>query len=165
MQLKIPHAIVISIGTMFALSCNEGGGSSSMKTKEDSLAFARAVMERYPERATSRAMMMAADSSGEIAPPEIAWDSVVKYRDRYDKNPFALEAAEKPINGYVVDESTYALITGNPDIKSLFLAFGRKADESHTIMLLGLDADGKMISDDAKHANYDYSSPCPDRCP
>ncbi len=166
---------IISIGMILAVGCNETS-TSKMQTKTDSLDFARKVMEMYPDSAISTPARSARTSRAAVGDTSIdlsgylPWDSVLKYKDNYDKDPFVMPGLPKAYFGFMLKKETYRAILDNASIEGLYLRFGRRSDGTYTIMVLGTNADGNLIEFSNEqaagaHSNFDNLTPCPFTCP
>ncbi len=165
--------IIIFFCAVSFTACN-GDGGKQFSTKEDSLSFARSVMEKYPATLTTLQ-----DSTPAKAQPfsangmqPISWDTVVSYRTYYDKYPLIFNPQKQPYKGFSIDATGYTNLLSNPAIKGLYLRLGRKGDGSYTIMVLGADSAGNILQTDAALpatseaiSNFDNVAPCPDVCP
>ena len=175
MPTKFYSVLIISIGMILAVGCNETS-TSKMQTKTDSLEFARKVMEMYPDSALATPIRSARTSRAAVGDTTIdlsgylPWDSVIKYKDNYDKDPFVIPGVPKGYFGFMMNKQTYRAILDNANIEGLYLRFGRKSDGTYTIMILGTDAEGKLLEFSNEqaggaHSNFDNTLPCPSNCP
>lgn len=157
----------------FVASCNSGD-SKTFSNKTDSLAFAQAVMDQYPEARSTR---MVSDTStpasskpGDSFSP-ISWQTVEDFSKRYDESPGLKSPQGFYYQGYSIDTAGYNRLMKTTSIKGLYLRLGKKPDGDYTIMILGTDANGKIINTEATAAsprdttNFDNIPPCPDLCP
>lgn len=165
--------IIIFFCVVSFTACN-GDGAKQFSTKEDSVSFARSVLEKYPGGITSMQ-----DTTPSIAQPfsekgmqPISWDTVVSYRNYYDKSPLLFNPLKQPYKGFSIDAAGYTNLLSNPAIKGLYLRLGRKGDGSYTIMVLGTDSEGNILQTGAALpatsqaiSNFDNTIPCPDLCP
>lgn len=156
--------------------CDSGNTTQNFNNKEDSLQFARSVMQQYgrssvllsqEKDSAPRSRVMGMDSM-----QPITWKTYLKYRDHYDQNPLIFNPDKTAYKGYTIDAAGYARLMNNPSIKGLYLRLGRKDDGSYTIMILGTDAEGQVLntSDSLStkgggDSNFDNILPCPVNCP
>lgn len=175
MPTKFYSVFIISIGMIMAVGCNETS-TSKLQTKTDSLEFARKVMEMYPDSTVATAPRMARTSRAAVGDTSVdltgylPWDSILKYRDNYDKEPFVIPGVSKGYFGFMVSKETYRAMLNNPKIEGLYLRFGKRSDGNYTIMILGTDASGNLIEFSSESAaggqsNFDNLTPCPNACP
>lgn len=175
------------LGTFLVCSLFIGCDSNSGKqfaSKQDSLSFAQAVMEKYPGEkagdsfqqdtsgpAKGRTFQQAGSTEG-VQP--ISWDTVLMYQANYDKDPQMKSPKGYYYQGFSVDSAAYQSIIKTPSIKGLYLRLGKKTDGSYTIMLLGLDAKGNVMGGNKSNkadggangdTNFDNTNPCPENCP
>lgn len=166
--------LLIAIVTMNA--CQTKQGNQVFNTKEDSVQFAKIVIEKYPNE-----FLELGDTS--ILPTKhygvqpIPWDTVVAYKDYYDKDPKLFNLRNEAYKGFNIDPAGYARIMKNPNIKGIYLRLGRRTTGEYTIMLLGTDINGKIISQEEipgpqtnlnspkDTTDYDHLDPCPTNCP
>ena len=174
MQKKTLYATAIAAVCTLLISC-DGNDSKTFATKTDSVAFARAVMEQYPDAGSGRiadtsfAPVALQGSDSGFSP--ISWETVEDYSKRYDAAP-GLKAPEGYFyQGFSVDTAGYNLLLRSPLIKGIYLRLGQKPDASYTIMVLGLDRNGKIINSGSglrspkDSTNFDNVGPCPSDCP
>lgn len=175
MPTKFYSALIISMGMILAVGCNETS-SSKMQTQSDSLEFARKIIEMYPDSTVATAPLTARTSRAPLGDTSIdlsgflPWDSVIKFKDNYDKDPFVIPGVTKGYFGFMVSKETYRAMLDNTNIEGLYLRFGRKSDGNYTIMLLGTNAAGNLIEFSNEqaagaHGNFDNTLPCPSNCP
>ena len=168
MPTKNLIAVIISMGIIGAVSCNETG-SGKAGTKEDSLRIAKKIAEDYPVELSKLSSM--SKSALSLEQTYITWDTVLAYKNDYDKNPLFCIEGKEPIKGFLVNKETYKSMMENTNIEGLYLRFGKKGDGTYTMMLLGTDAEGNLlemtneVDPDQPRANFDHSSPCPTSCP
>ncbi len=156
--------------------CDSGNSTQNINSKEDSLKFARSVLQQYGRE--SILLTQEQDSAprsrvlGTDGMQPITWETYLKYRDYYDKNPLMFNPDKKPYKGYSIDAAGYARLMNNPAIKGIYLRLGRKDDGSYTIMILGTDANGQVLNtsdslsaDGDGDSNFDNILPCPTNCP
>ncbi|MBC7935791.1 MAG: hypothetical protein H7Y86_10615 [Rhizobacter sp.] len=161
--------------------CAENSGKQ-FSTKQDSLTFARAVMETYgPEQPDAvrydtvppvKGRNFQTDPDGGIQP--IDWSTVLLYQSNYDKDPQIKSPQGIFYQGFSVDSAAYKAIITTASIKGLYLRLGKKPDGSYTIMILGLDANGNVMGGNKANkadggpnddTNWDNTFPCPENCP
>jgi len=169
-------ALLLFVGYLTS-GCDAGNTGQNLNNKEDSLKFARSVMQQYGRE--SLLLSQEQDSlprSGEMGMDSmqpITWKTYLKYRDYYDRNPLIFNPDKTAYKGYTIDAAGYARLMNNTAIKGLYLRLGRKDDGSYTIMILGTDASGEVLqtSDslstkgDGSPSNFDNILPCPTHCP
>jgi hypothetical protein len=154
------------------VSCTSGDGVI-LKSRADSLRFARGYFDKYPEENSLKIKYRSADSVVAKGVHPITWLEVEKYKKSYDKHPLIFSSDGKALNGFLIDSTGYALILGNKNIKGLYLRLGKKDDGAFTIMLLGTDAKGAVIRDTTytnqgtydTNGDFDNVLPCPTNCP
>ena len=165
--------IIIFFCAVSFTACN-GDGGKQFSTKEDSLSFARSVMEKYPGTLTTMQDSIPAKAKpfSENGMQPISWDTVVSYRTYYDKNPLIFNPQKQPYKGFSIEAAGYTNLLSNPAIKGLYLRFGRKGDGTYTMMVLGADSDGNILQTGAELpatsqaiSNFDHVGSCPDACP
>ncbi|HSN60606.1 MAG TPA: hypothetical protein VLR49_06710 [Ferruginibacter sp.] len=178
LHLTYKLAAAFLFSGIFLFSCNTGNSGKQLNNKEDSLNFAREIIQKYgtngallsPEQDTP---VKARTLTGKGVEP-ITWDTVMSYQDYYDKDPLLFSPEKKAYKGFSVDPRGYSMITGNSNIKGLYLRLGRKADGAYTIMILGTDSLGNILQknnvqskslDGDAYSNFDNTTPCPDICP
>ncbi len=156
--------------------CDAGKTTQNLNNKEDSLQFARSVLQKYgSENILLSQEQDSAPSSrvmGMDSMQPITWATYLKYRDYYDQNPLLFNPDKKAYKGYTIDAAGYAKLIGNPAIKGVYLRLGRKEDGSYTIMILGTDASGQILTtsdmlstEGDGDTNFDNILPCPTNCP
>lgn len=171
------------ISSAFLYSCT-GSGGQQFSTKEDSVRFAQAVMEKYPGE--KRGVSLLADTvpvpkGRDLQEPKptgmqpISWETVIQYSESYDKDPQLKSPYGYYYKGFIIDTAGYNMLLRNAAIKGLFLRLGKKADGSYTVMLLGLNEKGGMVYSGDVNAkggvalkdssNYDNLNTCPEICP
>ncbi|MDB5201870.1 MAG: hypothetical protein JWQ27_1279 [Ferruginibacter sp.] len=149
--------------------------SVSFSTAQDSISFARAVMEKYPLGASPRSQAKLTRDTTRIddkGTRPIAWSDVISFKDYYDKDPVLTNPSGQPYHGWMVSPEGYARIKAIPEIEALYLRMGRKPDGSYTIMLLGMDGKGNVLNvgkdtllgNPKDSTNYDFNEPCPNTC-
>lgn len=172
-KIRFPGIGIILFFCAVSFNACNGDGAKQFSTKEDSLSFARSVMEKYPVGLKSMQ-----DSTPAKALPfsqtglqPISWDTVVSYRNYYDKNPLLFNPLKQPYKGFSIDAAGYTNLLSNSAIKGLYLRLGRKGDGAYTIMVLGTDNAGNILQTDAALpatsqaiSNFDNLNPCPDIC-
>jgi hypothetical protein len=155
-------------------SCNNNKASQTFATKEEALHYADSIYASYP-KVTRPAMAnfseFAADSVGFTKMTEIDWDTVIKYRDNYDKTPLLYRLRDgKPYRGFRVDVDALNLIRKIGRYKQLYIRLGKKDNQEYTFMVLPLDEKGNLIQGMRRpkgtgpNDNYDHLDPCPDNC-
>ncbi len=172
--LKVLASLLV---VAFAMAgCNSGDSSQAFRSKNDSLQFARTVMQQYgresvlltqEQDSAPRASVMGVDSM-----QPITWKTYLKYKDYYDKNPLIFNPNKQAYKGYTIDAVGYARLLNNAAIKGLYLRLGRRDDGSYTIMILGTDANGQVLSSSDSlstegdgDSNFDNILACPTNCP
>jgi hypothetical protein len=157
------------------VACN-GSNSQRFSSKSDSLAFARAVLEQYPETTSGESLSDTVVSQRMLLKPgegfsPISWEQVLDYGNRYDADPCLKSANGVFYQGFSIDTAGYTRLMNTKSIKGLYLRLGRKPDGDHTIMVLGTGQDGKIINTGETYrapqdsTNFDSLQPCPDTCP
>lgn len=165
--------VIILAGLLFITGCNQPG--SNFTTKEDSLNFAKAYFDQYPEENSVKTKLKS-DTGSATAVQPISWEEVLRYRDQYDKQPLIYNLKGEALKGFAVDANGYNQIKMNNNIRGLYLRLARKDDGTFTIMLLGTDDKGNVIGDNtqtqlksatdsSKDSDFDYVDPCPANCP
>lgn len=168
----IAGAVCIT-GLVFTTGCQQPG--KAFTTKEDSLNFAKAYFNQYPEENSVKTKLKS-DSGSASAVQPLNWAEVLRYRDQYDKQPLIYNIKGDALKGFSVDANGYNQIKSNSFIKGLYLRLGRKDDGTFTIMLLGTDGNGKVLGenqqtqrkalkDSTEQTDYDNVEPCPANCP
>jgi hypothetical protein len=168
---------ILFFTTVFLYSCNNGKSGNQFNSKEDSLSFAKDVMQKYgkegslllPEQDTP---LKARPLLGKGMEP-ISWETVVKFKDYYDKDPQLFNLDKQPYKGFSIDTAGYTMLMSNTHIKGLYLRLGRKDDGAYTIMILGTDANGQVLqtknsllkTTGDENSNFDQVIPCPTNCP
>ncbi len=160
---------VVLFSCLLLWSCNDNGGKV-FATKDDSVKFAKSVAEIYRAEVCTLTAPPDTFKNGVQAIPT---DTVRAYQQYYDKGPKLFDTAGRPYKGFSVDPAGYYKITSNPRIKGIYLRFGRRANGSYTIMLLGTDEKGNLITSAAAtereavgdNTNFDHVLPCPTNCP
>ncbi|MCP9752558.1 hypothetical protein [Ferruginibacter sp. HRS2-29] len=168
--LKMLTAIA-AIAVLFTYtSCTTGGGGG-FTSKEDSMKFAQAYFDKYPEENSVKVKYGDTLPMKSLQP--ITWVEETRYSKSYDKKPLIYSPTGVALQGFFVDSSGFAQVLANKAIKGLYLRFGKKDDGSFTIMLLGTDGNNKLIKDSVKGggyggdipSNYDNTPSCPNHCP
>ena len=176
-MIKICFQSLLGVCTTFFLLCSCGGNESGRQfaTKQDSLAFAKAVMEKYPAAEekivgpdTTAPVKGRTFQAGGMEP--ISWETVKKYSAGYDKYQPIKSPSGQGYKGFSIDSAGYNMLLQNKLIKGLYLRLGRKDDGSYTIMILGLDDKGNIITtkgnaNNPDDTNFDQLPPCPTDCP
>lgn len=156
-------------------SCTRQKGRAGFTNKADSIQFAKAVYALYPNEVATPPVF------DTLTPPitekegviPIPWDTVVAYKQFYDKDPKLFNPLKQPYQGFSIDPNGYSMIKGNELIKGLYLCLGRKGDGAYTIMLLGTDENGNLINkgntqsklaNPKDSTNFDHLEPCPNNC-
>ncbi len=171
------------VTSAFLYSCT-GNSGQQFSSKEDSVRFARAVMEKYPgekQGVPLAADTVPAEKGKDIQAPKptgmqpISWETVLQYSESYDKDPQLKSPYGYYYKGFTIDTAGYNMLLKNATIKGLFLRLGKKVDGSYTIMVLGLDQKGGMVYSGGISAkggvalkdssNFDNLNPCPEVCP
>ena len=178
----IPSLLGLSLVCAMLYSC-DGNSSQQFSTKEDSVRFAQAVLEKYPGEpmgaplqqdttGPAKGRTFQAGPSGAVQP--IDWATVLQYQSEYDKNPQIKSPKGVFYQGFSVDSAAYQAIIKTASIKGLYLRLGKKPDGSYTIMVLGLDASGNVMGGNKSNkadggpnddTNWDNTVPCPENCP
>ncbi len=171
--MKMIKALAVFAGLCILLtytSCTSGG--SGFTTKQDSLNFAKAYFNKYPDENSVIAKYNSDDSVVAKGFGPISWTTVKAYEQAYDKNPLIFSLDGKPLKGYIIDTAGYSMLKANKAIKGIYMRLGKKADGAITIMILGLDASGEILKDSAEKmpgenppGTYDNTDPCPKNCP
>ncbi len=170
----LPAALLLTIVMMNA--CQNKQEGKSFNSKEDSVQFAKTVIEQYPN-----SFLETGDTSilptkpGGLQP--IPWDTVLAYKNYYDKDPKLFNLENLPYKGFNIDPDGYRRIMKNAKVKGIYLRMGRRPSGEYTIMLLGTDSSGKIVSQVEVPAlagnetspkdttDYDHLEPCPTNCP
>ena len=168
-------ALIITSSALY--SCN-GTSSTQFSTKQDSLSFAKAVFLKYPGQGNSVLSdtvppVRSGTSRDTTGMQPISWETVKLYSDYYDKDPQLKAPQGYYYQGFTVDTAGYSTLFKTTAIKGLYLRLGRKPDGAYTVMILGLDANGKRISageinrveGDPAIPDFDQLKPCPEYCP
>ena len=159
----------------------DSNSSQQFATKQDSLLFAKSVLQKYPGEemgatlqqdttGPARGRSFRQGGPGEGVQP-ISWETVLLYQSNYDKDPQIKAPAGYFYQGFTVDSAAYQRIIKTSSIKGLYLRLGKKEDNSYTIMILGLDANGNVMNGKEANrkpgdsTNYDHTDPCPENCP
>ncbi len=165
-------AAVLAISSSI-ISC-DSTDSKTFSNKNDSVAFARAVLDQYPEASSGR---LVSDTTGFPLPgpgdgfSPISWETVEDYSKRYDADPCLKSPTGVFYQGFSIDTAGYTRLMRTPSIKGLFMRLGKKPDGGYTIMILGTDAEGKIINTASvagapkDSTNFDQIPPCPAQCP
>lgn len=183
MQKTFTHSLAgLLITSAFLYSCS-GNGGQQFSTKEDSVRFAQAVMQKYPGEKQGVPLFADTVPSGkgkDIQAPKptgmqpISWETVIQYSESYDKDPQLKSPYGYYYKGFIVDTAGYDMLLKNASIKGLFLRLGKKADGSYTIMVLGLNEKGAVLNSGGiglqgralkDSSNFDNLNTCPEICP
>jgi hypothetical protein len=174
MQKLILATLITCAGLLALSSCNDNTGGTSFKTKEDSINFAKSVMEIYPDSARPVIRRMARSMAADTVNPgmmPIPWDTLTNYVKAYNEDSRKLlNPNGKPYEGFTIDAEGYRLLLENADIQGLYLRLAKKADGSYTIIIMGTDGNGKPLQNSATppssgNSIFDNLRPCPDVCP
>ncbi|RYY69133.1 MAG: hypothetical protein EOO13_10400 [Chitinophagaceae bacterium] len=167
-------AILITSSALYSCS---GNSSSQFSTRQDSLSFAKAVLLKYPGQENSLSdtvpPVRSRNFQDSLGMKPISPETVKMYSDNYDKDPQLKAPEGYYYQGFTVDTAGYSMLTKIPSIKGLYLRLGKKEDGSYTIMILGLNGNGKRISAvevnrteaDPPIPDFDQLRPCPENCP
>lgn len=166
------------------LSSCDSNSTKQFSTKQDSLAFAQAVMERYPGMEAGTAPEQLAQdtvpapaggrSFENVGMEPITAATIKNYSANYDKTHPLKDPKGFYYQGFSIDPAGYAQLLKNPSIQGLYLRLGQRDDGSYTIMVLGTDKGGKIINPPGTLAakdtltdftNFDALPPCPENCP
>lgn len=165
MKKFIPLLPVLLLALLTA--CNNQNESACFKTREDSLAFAQAVIKMYdtatkPESVTIMERDAQKFSTTAFAP--LPWQSVVDFANAHDTTPL-FRLGGVPVKGLMVDATGLNYLRALPaaTYSKLYLRFGKKTDGSYTVMILPVKTNGQVEMVDNK--NYDHLDPCPSSCP
>lgn len=165
--------ICITCSLLYSCAGNSG---KQFTTKQDSLSFAQAVMEKYPGQRpapVSASLQDTAVPQPYVMQP-ITWETVKKYQSNYDSDPQLKTPTGLYYKGFSIDTAGYSTLIRTPAIKSLYLRLGRRDDGSYTVMILGMDAKGNIIHtitgpgtgyEGDEPTNFDNLPPCPANCP
>lgn len=156
-------------------SCTQQQGGTILKTKTDSVQFAKAVYALYPTEVVQAPILdtLAPSITDKEGVMPIPWDTVLAYKQFYAKNPQLYNPSKQPYEGFSIDPNGYRMIKENELIKGLYLCLGRKGDGAYTIMLLGTDENGYLINkgktqgrlaNPKDSTNFDNVVPCPEQC-
>lgn len=153
-------------------SCVSGSGGG-FKSHEDSMRFAKAYYDKYPEENSVKIKYNSADSIAAKGFGPITWEQVLAYKARYDKKPVIYSPTGVALDGFVIDTAGYNMILANKDIKGLYLRLGIKDDGAYTLMTLGTDSSGRVMKLSGKsingvtngNSNFDNIAICPTYCP
>lgn len=174
MQKKLRFAAAVSAVCISLISC-DSNDSKTFSSKSDSLAFAKAVMDQYPEERAGRSVR---DTTNPVSDPKpsdgfspISWATVEAYSKNYDADACLKSPIGQYYQGFSIDTAGYNRLKRTLSIKGLYLRLGKKADGSYTIMVLGTDSNGNIINTGITSmapldsTNFDNVRTCPDFCP
>lgn len=157
-------------------SCDNDKAGKVFSSKEDSVQFAKTVIKQYPGSFLEMGDTSTLPTKGKGVQP-IPWDTVLAYKDYYDKDPKLFNLQNEAYKGFTIDPAGYSRIMKNARVKGIYLRLGRKVNGEYTIMLLGTDGNGKIISQEElpgqqrevyspkDTTDYDRLDPCPANCP
>lgn len=167
----------------FLAGC-DGNTGSQFSTKQDSLSFAQAVMEKYPGlQAGSAPEKLVQDTTPpaggrsfqNVGMEPITSATIEKLSGNYDKAHPLKDPKGFYYQGFSIDPAGYAQLLKTPSIQGLYLRLGKRDDGSYTIMVLGTDKNGKLINPPTAgvaardtltdFTNFDALPPCPQDCP
>ncbi|ODT54273.1 MAG: hypothetical protein ABS68_02820 [Niastella sp. SCN 39-18] len=177
--IKMPKITLRAICIIYLFICVEScqsPQSPAFNNKQDSLAFAQSVAKLYPlEVCPPKGPVTDTAKTTKIT--SISWPTVLDYEQRYDRNPQIKSPGGDYYQGFSIDTEGWSMLQQQTSIKGLYLRLGQKPDLSYTIMLLGTDANGKIINqviakdslqkqyEAEKFTNFDNLEPCPAFCP
>ena len=172
-QLFALLSVIGFSGLLFISSCKQQ--DSGFSSKSDSLSFAKAYFDQYPEENNVKTQLKS-DSGSASAVQPINWEEVLRFRAQYDKQPLIYNLKGAALKGFSVDANGFRQIRNNENILGLYLRFARRDDGSFTIMLLGTDEKGNVIEgnqqtqmksakDSTMDSDFDNVDPCPEGCP
>lgn len=158
---------------LFLHSCQSSTSPkiNCFKTKQDSLNFAKNVLQIYPELQGPLDVEFSREQKNWAARPSgfdgIDYKWVKIYANNYDSVPLFLDK-----RGFIIHEEGLSLIKNNPNYKLLYLRFGkrtsdRKVKNDYTVMILPLKSDSTFVFKGdgtlsrGTDSNYDYLDPCP----
>lgn len=174
MKYSISFLGMVAItGLIFISSCKQQG--SAFNNREDSLKFAKAYFDQYPEDNSVKTLLKS-DSGSSSAVQPLNWEEVLRFREQYDKHPLIYNLKGEALKGFMVEAIGYDKIKMNNNIKGLYLRFARRDNGAFSIMLLGTDEKGNVIGenqraqkksakDSAEDSDFDNLEPCPIDCP
>lgn len=167
--LLIPGFILLLIGCN-----NETSTKTEFKTKKDSIQFAKAILQIYPEAQEPQKAGFGDGSQQALSIDKmkpIAWTRLKSFAGNYDKIPFL-----KNVQGFFIDANGLESLRRNNAYNQLYVRFGKHTDDEninndYTIMFIPLKADSTVlhkgdvnVAIDANN-NYNYVDPCPVVCP
>lgn len=154
------------ISMIFVITaCNNQSESTCFKTREDSLAFAKLVMEKYPDTLPKEEMKIWVSQENKIAAAgPISWATVEAYSASHDSSPL-FRIGGQTVKGLMVDATGLNYVRGlsAANYSKLYLRFGKKPDGSYTVIILPVKTNGEIEKIDNR--NYDHLDPCPTSCP
>ena len=172
-QLFALLSVIGFSGLLFISSCKQSG--STFNNKVDSLSFAKAYFDKYPEENKVKTKLKS-DTGSATAVQPINWEEVLRFRTQYDKSPLIYNLKEEALKGFSVDANGFAQLRNNAKIMGLYLRLARRDDGSFTIMILGTDEKGNVLEanqqthmksakDSTEYSDFDNLEPCPADCP
>lgn len=155
-------------GFSVLLGCSNSNTSSKAMSKADSISFAKAVFDLYkPDTSISAKIRTESNvrqvkfSTKSWAP--ISWSTVLDYSGDYDLAPLIFSGGI-PVKGLMINETGLSALRALPSTrKRIYLRFGKNKDGEYTVMVLPIDASGRVTKSD--NANFDHLDPCPIFCP
>jgi len=168
--LKFPFAIFLFAILLSFTACNDDSGKDCFKTKQDSLAFAKAVLKTYPNEKNLPLVVTFAERSAAIAPSEpVAWDTIDRYKRQYDQSPLLQKPGGAYYKGFILNATSFAAFKSNANCAQLYLRLGTKDNGEYTIMVLPMDKSKNLLqsmpSPAGMNLNHDHLDPCPSECP
>ena len=170
--LKIPLAVFLLTILIGFSACNEEAARDCFKTKQDSLAFAKAVFQAYPAEKNMPLTVTFAERTAATAPSEpVSWDIINRYKEKYDLSPILVKPDGTPYKGFILDTGSFSFFKGNNKCSQLYLRLGKKDNNEYTIMVLPMDNAGYLLqsapvtSPGQQNLNHDHLDPCPTECP
>jgi hypothetical protein len=183
-KFTFPFAfILLGIPVIGTSSCNTFETSDSIKTKQDSIAFARAVLKLYPEtQGTVTVGFGNRNENGKkISIPKfkgVSFAEIDTWAENYNKIPLFQNGEGQDVTGFMIDVHGMQCLTKNPKYEKIYIRFGKYSGTSsdktdYTVMLVPLTASGDLVcpagslADDSEGgtSNYDALDPCPKECP
>ncbi|MFT3979691.1 MAG: hypothetical protein QM687_04420 [Ferruginibacter sp.] len=166
---------VLTLASLLLYGCGQND-TKPLETKEDSLVFARSIMDKYPQEGLHQQKPADTIPGGKGGTAEkygfspISWSTAQSYMANYDKDPQLKSPYGYYYQGFCVDTAGMIILRQTKEIKGLFLRIGKKDNGEYTVMVLGTNASGKIIDTlskdgDPKGTNFDALDPCPNTCP
>ena len=170
MQKNTLFAMLFVAVCILFIACG-GNEGKTFSNKTDSMAFAKAVIEQYENEPRAGRVLADTLENGDGFSP-ISWEQVEDYSKRYDANACLKSADGVIYQGFCIDTAGYNRLLRTKEIKGLYLRLGTKPNGANTIMILGTDQNGKIITTGGSAAvapkdstNFDNLNGCPTNCP